>query len=289
MRTTPDTRLIGVLAHPRGANLMFDMFSAAVELRGDDAAFHLFDTQPKEIATPTRALQTLGSVGLYLSGRLRSSALGLVDYLSDEAHGTSVLNVVTIDGDETTGHNTEAKAMIAALTPYRDIFATSGAVVLGAGAAARAAIYALVRHFRVSHLAIANRTLQSAQVLKQEFAGRKSDTVIEAHELFPPDIAQLLVESRLIINATSIGSFPGIDETPITIPDVFHSRQVVVDTCYSPAITRMLNDASSAGATTISGVELLLAQVGEAYELLAGAEFPIDEIRNLLVTNAAAE
>lgn len=261
------------------------MFSAAAEISGEDAAFLLFDAQAKDVATPMRALGTLGAHGVYLGGRLRSSALGLVDYLSDEAHGTSVINTIVFDGDETRGYNTETTALIAALEPLRDVFAASGAVVLGGGAMARSAVYALVRHFRVKHLTIANRTLQQAQVLKQEFIGRNNDTVIEAHELFPPDIAQLLAESRLIINATSVGAFPSIDESPISIPDVLHSRQVVVDTCYSPAITRLLHDASTAGATIVSGVDLLVGQIGGAYTLLTAADFPTDAIRSLLVTN----
>ncbi|MBS1913298.1 MAG: saccharopine dehydrogenase NADP-binding domain-containing protein [Bacteroidetes bacterium] len=285
MQTTHSTQLVGILTHPVGENLIHQMFSAACAISGADIAPLIVDAPVRDVATPYGALRTLGASGVYLDGRLRSSAMGLVDYLSDEAHGANVINAITFDDDHATGHNTEARAVIAQLEPYKDSFAHGSAVILGGGAMARSAAFAVVRHFRVKHVTIANRTPQQAQVLKQLLSGTKTSTVIEAQELFPPDIAQLLAEARLIVNATPLGSYPNVDETPITIPDIFHNRQIVLDTNFSPAITRFLRDASTAGATTISGVEVLLAQVQEAYELLTRSEFPQEEIRTLLETN----
>lgn len=285
MQTTHATRLVGVLSHPTGENLIHQMFSAACAISGADVAPLLFDAPMREIAVPINALRTLGASGVYLDGRLRSAAGGLVDYLTDEAHGANVINAIVFDDDQATGHNTEARAIIQLLEPYKDQFSMGSAVILGAGAMARSAAYAVVRGFRLRHVAIANRTPQQAQVLKQVLSGPNISSVVEAHELFPPDIAQLLAEARLIINATPLGSYPNVGETPITIPDIFHSRQVVVDTNFSPAVTRMLGDAANAGAATIGGVEILLAQVKEAFELLARTEFPLEEVRALLETN----
>jgi shikimate dehydrogenase len=285
MHTTHTTRLIGILGHPRGENLLHQMFSAAADITGADVACLLFDTQVKDLATPLQALQTLNAAGVYLTGRLRSPGSGLVDFLSDEAHGAGIINTVTFDGDQSTGHNTEARAIIDVLEPHRDRFAGGGAVILGGGAMARSAAYVVVRHFRVKYLTIADRTMQQAQVLKQHLTGKKSDTRIEAHELFPPDLADVLAEARLIINATSSGAYPNAEETPITLPDIFHNRQIVLDTIYSPAVTRLLEEAQQGGATTIGGIEILLRQVGLAFELLTGVEFPAEEIHALLVTN----
>jgi shikimate dehydrogenase len=268
-------------------SLIHDMLATAAEATGDDAAFLLIDAQARDIAIPVNALVTLHATGVYLTGRLRASALGLVDYLSDEAHGTGIINSITIDGDQTKGHNTEAIAIINTLEPYRNAFANGGAVIIGAGAMARSAAYALVRHFRVRNLAVIDRSLQQATLLTSAFEGVKSDTRIEALELFPHDIAQTLSEARLIINATPLGSFPAADETPIQSIDLFSERQVVLDMGFSPAVSRLLIDAAAAGAATISGLDILIRQVGAAYELLAGGTFPMDDIRALMVSNQA--
>jgi shikimate dehydrogenase len=268
---------------------MHQMFATAAELTGADVACLLFDTQARDLATPLAALQTLGASGAYLTGRLRVPGSGLVDFLSDEAHGAGIMNSLVFDGDQSTGHNTEVRAIIGALEPHKEKFANGVVVIMGGGAIARAVAYAVIRHFRVRFVAIADRTLQQAQVLKQHFSGKKHDARVEAHELFPPDLADLLAEARLIVNATAIGAYPNVEETPITLPDIFHSRQVVLDTNYSPAVTRMLDDAMKGGATTIGGIDILLRQVGMAFELMTGVEFPAEEIRKLLVTNEEEE
>ena len=267
MQTRHDTRLVGVLSHPVGESAIFDLLASSAASSESNVAFLQFDAQPKNLADPVRAIQTLNGRGVYLTGRLRGSANSLVDYLSDEAHGTGIINVLTFDGDQATGHNTEARAIVSLLESYRDVLQTGSAVILGGGAMARAAAYALVRNFRTRFVTVANRTIQQAQILKQTFGGAKTDSKIEAHELFPPDIADMLAEARVIINATSVGS-TGLDESPITIPDLFSSRQVVLDAVCNPTETKLLTDASAAGATTITGRDLLERQVALAFELL---------------------
>ncbi len=282
MRTTHKTRLIGILAHPLGEDLIHEIFSWAVEITGADIATLIFDAQAKHIGDTVHALHALHANGVYLTGRLRTAAAGVVDYLSDEAHGTGVINTITFDGDRTTGHNTEARAIVSVLDPWKKNFAKGSAVILGGGAMARSVAYALVRHFRIKHVAIADRSLQQAQILRQAFIDLVPTSQIEAHELFPPDIAQLLAEARLIVNTTPLGTIASIDQTPITIPDIFHNRQTVLDVNFGPAVTKMLQDATDAGATTISGVEVLIRQVAYAFELLTQSEFPTEKIREMM-------
>lgn len=286
MRTTHNTRLVGILCHPVAEELIHEIFSWGVEITDADAACLQFDAQAKDMRGVIAGLHALKATGVYLTGRLRTSAAGIADYLSDEAHGTGVINTITFDQDRTTGHNTEAGAIISVLEPYQHIFARGSAVVLGGGAMARSVLYALVRHFRMKNIAIADRTLQQAQLLRQVFSEMANPSArIEAHELFPPDIAQLLAEARLIVNTTPIGTITSIDQSPITVPDIFHNRQLVMDVNFGPAITRMLAEAADSGATIISGAEVLIRQVAQSYELLTHSQFPAERIRTMLAAH----
>lgn len=278
MTTTHNTQLFGVLAHPRGENLIHSMLAKAAEVTGIDAAFLLFDSQAKDIADPVEALRRLGAGGACLTGRLREAAGSLVDYLSDEAHGAGTINAITFSDDTATGHNTEAKGIIDLLAPYEEKFVNRSAVILGAGVMARAAAWAVIRHFRVRHVALADRSVQRAQSLKQAMTSRKSDSVVTAYELFPPDIADVLAEARLIINATSVGTGVTLGETPITLPDIFHPGQIVLDVIYDPVKSKLLSDAEAGDATVINGQSVLLKQVGHAFQLLTDTEFPAEEI-----------
>ncbi len=270
--TTHTTQLFGVLAHPGGENLYHSLLARKAGESNADASFLLFDFQAKDIADPIEALRRLKAGGAYLTGRLREAAGGLVDYLSDEAHGTGMINTITFDGDTATGHNTEARAIIDILGEYSEKFGKRSAVILGGGVMARAAAYALVRHFRVKHVTIAARDTQHAQILKQLVVGVKTDSVVEACELFPPDIADQLAEARLIINATSIGCRPDEDESPLTLPDLFHPGQIVMDVIHTPAKTKLLREAEEGGATIIGGDRILQKQINAAFELLTGIQ-----------------
>lgn len=274
MATTHTTTLFGVLAHPGGENLFHSMLAQAAHAADADAAFLLFDFQAKDIADPVEALRRLKAGGAYLTGRLREAAGGLVDYLSDEAHGVGAINVVTFGDDTATGHNTEAKAIIDLLDEHKEKFIHRSAVVLGGGVMARAAAYAVIRHFRVRHVALADRSVQRAQLLKQSMVGLKTDSSVKAYELFPPDIVDILSEARLIINATSIGGGANREETPITVPNIFHPGQIVLDVVYDPVQTRFLRDAEAAEATVINGRQVLSRQIAHAFTLLTGKEYP---------------
>lgn len=282
MTTTHNTRLFGVLAHPGGENLMHNMLATAAEQTNTDAAFLLFASQAKDIADPIEALRRLDAGGAYLTGRLREAAGTLVDYLSDEAHGAGTVNVITFSEDTATGHNTEAKGIIDLLTPYADRFVNRSAVILGAGVMARAAAWAVIRHFRVRHVALADRSVERARTLKLAMTTRKTDSTVTPHELFPPDIADVVAEARLIINATSVGTGATLGETPITLPDIFHPGQIVFDVIYDPAQSQLLKDAESGGATVINGQDLLLKQVGHAYQLMTEIEFPAENVASLM-------
>lgn len=273
---THSTTLFGVLAHPGGENLFHAMLAGAAQKTGAEAAFLLFDFQAKDIADPVEALRRLRAGGAYLTGRLREAAGGLVDYLSDEAHGAGSINVITFGDDTATGHNTEAKAIIDLLEEHKEKFVNRSAVVLGGGVMARAAAYAVIRHFRVRHVALADRSVQRAQLLKQSMVGLKTDSSVKAYELFPPDIVDILSEARLIINATSIGGGANSQETPITVPDVFHPGQIILDVVYDPEETRFLKEAAAAEAVTINGRQVLQRQIEHAFTLLTGKEYPAE-------------
>lgn len=274
--TSEETRIVGVLSYPAGETPHRRRLAELAEEKGADLSVLAFAAQPREIAGPIESIRRLGGRGVYLTGRLREAASGLVDYLDDEAHGSGIINAITFEGEEATGHNTEAQAFVELLEPYADRFVRRSAVILGAGAVARAAAYALIRHFRVRHVGIAARDASSARLLKNATVSPKTDSTVEAWELFPPDIADQLAEAKLIINATTIGSEVREEgdqgESPITIPDLLHDGQIVVDAVIDPVETRLLREAGEAGATIITGADLFTRQIEHAWALLSGIE-----------------
>lgn len=247
-----------------------------------DMAVLTFDASLRSIIEPITALRKLGARGAYLDGRLRCAASGQVDYLSDEAHGADVINLITFDTDTSTGHNTEAMALQRLLEPHRERLNGGVAVIFGSGTIARSAAYILTRHFRIRHLLIAARSTQQGALLRDHIGGMFATTRISVEEMFPPDLVDAVAEARVVINATPIGSPGHSESTPFPIEDIFGSRQIVLDAVIHPEGTRLLKAAAAAGATTISGDELMVEQIGAAWQILTEQPAPHAELRQLL-------
>ncbi len=250
--TAATTRIIGVLSHPAGETPERRALAERASDALDEAAILGFGTILRDIAEPVEALRRLGSRGVLLAGRLREAGSGLVDRLADEAHGSGLSDIVTFDGEEAIGYNSEARTFVSLLEEHAEKFAGKSAVILGAGMVARGAAWALIRHFRVRRVAIAARDPQAARIVKTSILSPQTDSTVTTHELFPPDIADEIAEARLIINATPIGTDPEREETPITLPDIFGSHQIVLDVVRSGAITmhRTENDADDISNVT---------------------------------------
>jgi 3-dehydroquinate dehydratase/shikimate dehydrogenase len=128
--------------------------------------------------------------------------------------------------------------------------------VIGAGGVARAIVAGLSQ--ASAKITIYNRTVERGEKLAAEF---NCD--------FAPlnDLANL--DAKLLINCTSIGMHPNIDETPI--PQEYLKKDMVVfDTVYNPPQTMLLKQAEEKDAKTIDGLSMFINQAAAQFKLFTG-------------------
>lgn len=147
-------------------------------------------------------------------------------------------------------------------------------VVIGAGGAARAVLFALSR-LGVGRVTVMNRTPLKAAGLLAHF-GLKGDVV--------PIGAPLAPTVALLVNTSALGMTgqPPLDVDLSPLPD----EAVVYDIVYSPLETDLLAQARERELDTVDGLEMLVGQAALAFELFFGAEPPRDrddELRELLL------
>jgi 3-dehydroquinate dehydratase/shikimate dehydrogenase len=138
------------------------------------------------------------------------------------------------------------------------------ALVLGAGGAARAAVFGLKQHG--AEVFILNRTPEAAQKLAKAAKAR----VLRRTELKK-------AEFDIIINATPVGQHPKTKQSPLE-PDEIHAR-VVFDLVYNPLETELLRLAKQAGAKTIPGIEMFIRQGALQFEIWTGKPAPMEDMR----------
>ena len=282
---TPGTRICGVIGYPVGHSMSPAVHNASFEACGLDWVYVPLPVGPGE-DNFNRFMDALldGSHpdwrGLSVTIPHKENALAYVgrENCDELAFRIGAVNTITIEPDGSLrGDNTDYAAavdsLVTAMGITRDELSGCSVAVLGAGGVARAVVAAL-NHYG-SAVTVYNRTLSRAQALAGEF-GVTAAPIADASGL----------EGEIVINCTSLGMYPNIDETPLSaLPS---SVSVVFDTIYNPAQTKLLRMAESAGCRTITGVEMFVNQAGAQFERWTGSRAPGDVMRQQILDRLQA-
>ena len=256
----PRTQLCGVILHPAGHTRSPAMHNAAFAALGIDAVYVAFDVPPPTLAAALAGARALGVRQLAVSIPHKQAVIAHLDAIDATARRIGAVNTVTRDGERLVGANTDWLGVVRALE-RETALAGRDAVVLGAGGAARAAVFGLLE--RGARVQVLNRSRERAERLAAEL-GASGAGGLDALADLPCDI---------LVNTTSVGLRE--DASPVTAA-VIPKHAVVLDAVYDPPHTRLLRDAESRGARSIEGKWWLVYQAAEQIRLWTGREAPIE-------------
>ena len=273
-----NTELIGLIGHPIKHSYSPFIQNYALELMKLEYVYLPFDVPAENLKNAVKAVLSLGLKGLNVTLPHKEKIIKYLDELSEEASIIGAVNTIVNDHGKLMGYNTDAFGILETLLPYKEKISGSKVTVIGAGGSARAVIYTLLRHFKPEEINIINRTQQRADTLMNDFSLKMRYDSFHTFELFPPDNVETLSNSRLIINATTIGMFPEVEDTITDLEESFNEEQIVFDLIYNPTKTRFLKMAEMQGAKVVGGLKMLISQAAKSFELWTGVEMPMNEI-----------
>jgi shikimate dehydrogenase len=240
------------------------MMNAAFAELGLDWRYVALPIAPERFAETVRALPASGYRAANVTIPHKLAALEVADELSDAGRAIGAVNTLTLHEDgRIAGDNTDAGGLLDALG--EPVPAT--ALVLGAGGAARAAVWAPTH--AGARVTIWNRTASRASALARELG-------VEAAERPRP--------AELLVNATSVGlrSDDPLDALPLV------DARVVLELVYGDAPTPLARWAQERGARLIDGLEVLVRQGARSLALWTGREPPLDAMRRAVVQGASS-
>jgi 3-dehydroquinate dehydratase/shikimate dehydrogenase len=250
------TQLYAVLGSHASISLSPAMQNAAFQAKHVNAVF--LPCQTSKLADFLAFARELELQGFAVTMPFKRAILRALDWVDPLAQRIGACNTVALQRGRWLGWNTDAAAVVEVLTK-RLRLAGSRILILGAGGAARAAAYAV--RAEGAEVVITARREATARALAHGLAA----------QVVPWDSAESL-EVDAVINATPVGMFPHGESTPI---DLARLRvRVVFDMVYFPHGTRLLNEARGRGLTTISGLEMLVAQGARQFEIWTGLAAP---------------
>lgn len=210
----------------------------------------LFEKEPEELAD---FLQNGEFNGLNVTIPYKKAVIPYLDHLSPVAKRLGAVNTIVRQPDGTLiGHNTDYSGFSAMVANAGIQVASKKALVLGSGGASNTAVAVLEE--------------LGAKVIVISRSGENNYNNLALHQ-----------DATLIVNATPVGMFPNVDDTPISL-DGFPKLEAVLDLNYNPSRTRLLLDAEKRGLIAENGRLMLVAQAKESAEWFTGTTIPDSKI-----------
>jgi 3-dehydroquinate dehydratase/shikimate dehydrogenase len=260
------TRVYGVAGDPIGHSLTPAIMNAAFRRENVNAVcLALHAKTLKDLLTCVRDIPIHG---MAVTMPYKEAILSHLD--NTDSHTTKVgacNTVVRAQDGKLYGFNTDTAGVIRPLERRLNTLEGARILVLGAGGAARAAVFALKE--RGSEVYILNRTAAPAKKLAHQ---------ARARIMKRPDLKKLAFD--VIINATPVG-MGNSRETPLQEKEI--NARYVFDMVYDPAETKLLKLAKERGAQIIPGIEMFVHQAARQFEIFTGKPAPWDEMLRVVL------
>ncbi|RMG51051.1 MAG: shikimate dehydrogenase [Acidobacteria bacterium] len=262
---TPDTHVTGVIGNPVSHSLSPRMHNEAFKrLHLNWVYLPLLVKDLRRFMTdfvhPSTRKIPWSLRGLSVTIPHKVAVVRYLDRVDETARAVGAVNTVVIEGNRLVGYNSD---VVGALRPLQSRLDLRGArvVILGAGGAARAVVYAL-RRAEADVLVLARR-LDRAEQLAQRFGVRAGHL---------SDVAG--IEYDILINATPVG-LENPDRDSIVPSSALRPGTIVFDLVPIGTETRLLREARRRGCRTISGLEMLVHQAAVQFQLWTRHRAPL--------------
>ncbi len=268
------TKICGLIGDPVEHSVSPAMHNAAFSSLGLDYIYLPFRVARDNLTKAIDGLKVLDIRGLNVTIPHKVAVIPLLDEIEPLAQKIGAVNTIVNNKGRLKGHNTDAGGFLKALLGRGVEPRDKKVVVLGAGGASRAISFTLAE--KRAEIVILNRKLEMDWAVElassiSQFSAKE----VKALELNDENLSSVLATADILVNATSVGMSPNINQSPVPAR-LLKTELVVFDIVYNPLKTRLLAEAEAAGAETISGIDMLVRQGALAFELWTGAKAPID-------------
>jgi shikimate dehydrogenase len=253
--------LTGAFGQPIAENPTQAMVEAAYRHHQLDWRYLSIEVAPEGLADAVAGAKAMGFIGFNCTIPHKVSVIPYLDGLGDSAALMGAVNCVVRRGDLWIGENTDGKGFVESLSRRFDPTGKK-AVIFGAGGAARAISVELCLA-GIKNITIVNRTVDRGKELTHLLSTKVADCIKRSLDVeFVEWVGDYAIpeDADLVINATSIGLYPNVDETlPIQI-DSLRPQMFVADVIPNPPQTLFIKRAKDCGCDVIDGLEMLVAQ-----------------------------
>jgi shikimate dehydrogenase len=276
MKLTGETSVYGIIGYPVKHSLSPLMQTAAFQHLGIDAVYVPFEVNPGNLEEAVKGLKALNVKGFNVTVPHKENIVEHLDFLSEDAEFLQAVNTVKNEDGKLIGYNTDADGFLKSLIEEGEELQEKRVTILGAGGAARAVGYAVLKG-GAKFINIVNRSFSKAKAVG-ELLSKKGNVLV--FQLKENVVESLLQDTDILINTTSIGMKE--DDPKLFNYELIPKGITVVDIIYNPVETLLLKVAKGKGCKTINGLGMLIHQGAIAFKIWIRKEAPVDLMRRIL-------
>ena len=260
------TKNLGVMGWPIAHSLSPVLQNAAIEEAELDYVYISLPVPPEKLKEAVAGLRAMQFTGWNVTIPHKQAIMAELDAVDEDARIIGAVNTVVNRDGHLTGYNTDCIGFMQPLAQQGFLPKGKEATILGAGGAARAVIWGLLRA-KVKRITLGVRNPAKAARLAQEFAAYGEIQVLHWED---GAFADHLAVTDLLVNTTPLGMYPHVEGMPPVDWTKLKKDALVYDIIYTPERTRFLREAQERGHAIINGEGMLAGQGAAAFTLWTG-------------------
>jgi len=269
-----------VIGHPIGHSLSPLMHNTAFQLLRLDCHYEALDIEPASLQQHIERFREKMFGGFNVTVPHKEAIIPLIDEVVSEAQAVGAVNTVVNRNNKLIGYNTDIIGVEQSLHPYRANIEGQECTIMGSGGAARSVANVLAHNIKPKGITFSVLFPEQAHAIIKSIG----NSSVQFNVVHCADAAlnTAIKNSTLIVNATTVGMFPHIDDCPIPDRHWLSNHHIVFDLIYRPLKTRLLGEAQTIGAKTIDGLGMFIHQGAASFQLWTGMKMPLDPVRQVL-------
>lgn len=261
---TGKTAVCGLIGNPVEHTLSPLIHNTLSELVGMELVYVPFLVEEERVGEAVKGAYALNIKGLNATVPHKSAVISHLCEVDELAVRIGAVNTLVRTDGGYKGYNTDMPGLYRQLQSEGVELAGKEVILLGAGGAARAVAFMCVQ-YGAQKVYILNRTLEKAQAVAKEVNESFGKECLMPMAL--SDYHRIPKKKYLVIQGTSIGLSPNVDDVVIDDPEFYELVETGVDLIYKPAETKFMKLVKATGAKAYNGLKMLLYQGIIAYEL----------------------
>lgn len=269
-----NTKLYGIIGNPVHHSFSPHMQTKAFQAIGLNAVYLPFLIEEYQLPALLDAFKIAGVQGFNVTVPYKEKIIPFLDKVSIAAQSLGSVNTVLYENDTWHGFSTDGSGFVRSLENAGISLKAKKILLVGAGGAGKAIALSLI-HQEIAEITILNRTKEKTEILS---------SLINKIQPELPVFTSFTNSSRfdILVNSTSVGMKD--NQCPVA-DNLVEISDRVVDIIYNPPQTPLIKKALKKEIPCMNGIDMLLYQGVEAFEIWTGENAPVNVMRDSLLNS----